>query len=561
MAVLSGFTASSIAQTTVVVWGDNFDSDPLGSYGQVGWSYDSYGGSPASNISTDNPQGTNTQNWAITFTSVQGFNDGIQTPWMAPNGLNTSPNLADYSLEFDLAVQGASLNTLGGYVGPAFYIFDNWAEPYWGGDGSCTNISVNAFPNAGAGYQHFSLPLSSFVAEAGSSDFMPIPANGQMAFGVSFYLDSHVTNTTANEEIDIANLQLMTTPAPQPLPNPTLAVQPATPGLRIFAMDAAATYNEEGIGTVDGNQSWINAAHYPVTYSINFKDFNTVPGYTFFTEMAGDNTQAMGRYIFYWAPNGFQWSITAETNGFTCSLDYKINQPSQGVGNYGNTASSTNLTYWTTGSTTGVGTWTMGFYDNLHGYVNSPDGMSNNFTLPTTNSDGSSWISYFENPMVITFGTAPNSPAGYGQFLDLASIAITNILDGNEYDNFTVDASLNTNLWDPSFSNNGTNAVVLVPGAPGTTPSYWAEWPKAVTNGGLNYGLETKAHLTDANWVLTTYWNGTTSVLPPTLMGASNLWTLIPNTCLPTADGGTNENGTDLSSSAFFMLQNPPTAQ
>ena len=540
IAVLSGLTAATYAQTTVVVWGDNFDNDALGSYGQVGWNYNGTVGSPASNIETNNPEGTNTQNWALTFVSADGYNAGIQTPWMAVNGLDTSSTLADYTLEFDLALQGTTLSDLGGYVAPAFFLFDNWAEPYWGGNGSSTNVSASFFPNAGAGYQHYSLPLSAWVAEAGSSEFTPIPPNGQIAFGISFYMAG---TTAENEEIDIENLQLLMNTVPIIYPNPTLTVQPAKPGLRVFAQDATETYNQEGFGTVDSEQSWVGVAtpENPVSYSVAFQDFNTVNGFSFYYEMLqGDYSDgALNPYIVYYGTNELQLTITAGSP-FTWSLDYKINAPRGAAAN--------NVIHGT--SATAVGTWTLTFSNDLAGAVIPPGGPAAPFTLASEDL-----ATNFENPLVICFGEAPNSPGGYGQYFDISQISISGVIDGDEIDDFTTDASLNLDMWNPAFSFSSTNAVVQV----STNTPFWANWTTPALNGALSYGLETTANLSNPNWIQATSWNYTPLLIPPTRMGTSLIWTLVPNTCLPTADGGVYEYGTNNAPSAFFMLENPPT--
>lgn len=79
--------------------------------------------------------------------------------------------------------------------------------------------------------------------------------------------------------------------------------------------------------------------------------------------------------------------------------------------------------------------------------------------------------------MIIDFGTSPNNAAGYGQWITYSKIAVTNVIDGNEYDDFTMDDVLNTNLWNPGFSFDSANAnnagsVFRI----STNTPFWVNW-------------------------------------------------------------------------------------
>ncbi len=555
IAAMGGLTTATYAQT-IVVAGDNFDADPLGGYGQVAYDFGPPAGfSPQISISTDNPEGTNTQNCAITFNCVAGetLNFGLETAQLTCTN-NTNINLYAYILEFDLAVQGVSIPAIGGYQpGATIGLFANGADIYYppGGGTAETNLPASQFPAAGTGYKHYSIPVSQMIAWA---EPLLVPTNATIAFAMGFYMggitnNSTDTSTNGVEEIDIANLQLLLITNAAPPPRPVMTVLHAKPGLRVFAQSAGALTDQEGFGTVDVNQSWVGATTYPVTYSVTFQDFKVVNGSQFYTQMVGAYSAGVNPYIAYAQPNCFTWTITAEEPDFIWSIDWKTNSintgvvPNTGNPNVFNVATGTNTTAG------GVGTWTLAFDSDTNGTVTGPDGIPAHFTLPSE-----AWANgYFADPLTICFGETPGSAAGEGQFFDISKIAIMNVAGTNEVDDFTTDTNFDTTLWNPAFSVTSTNAVVL---ASINTP-YWVNW----TTPALNYGLETKANLTDPTWYQPTYWNGTPLLIPPTQMGPGMIWTLVPNTCLPTADGGTNEGVAGNAKTGFFTVKNPPTAQ
>src|SRR5262249_48889782 len=154
------------------------------------------------------------------------------------------------------------------------------------------------------------------------------------------------------EEIDLANIQLLMDTNPPPVPPPTMSVLPAKAGLRIFAQDDTYTYNQEGIGTVDVNQSWVGVATpaHPVSYSITFADFDTVNNYALYAQFV-QGANPGDPFGVYNGTNAFVWQITHQASGFTTRIDWKTNAPA--VGNYTNNA----LPLTTSTTTNGRGTW------------------------------------------------------------------------------------------------------------------------------------------------------------------------------------------------------------
>jgi len=168
-------------------------------------------------------------------------------------------------------------------------------------------------------------------------------------------------------------------------------------------------------------------------------------------------------------------------------------------------------------------------------------------------------VADFANPLVIDFGTAPNNTAGFGQFIGISQIAISNVLDGTEFDDFTKDDVLNTSLWNPGFSYNSANAnnagsVFQV----STNTPYWLTWTLPADG----YVLATSPTLSGSTsvWSTPNFYGSGFGIMttPPQQMGGTAIWTLIPAATLPTTDGTV---GGPVSPTGFFRLQNPAPIQ
>lgn len=550
--VLSGMAGAANAQTNF--WHDDFDQFPVGansasnSYGAVAFNFTSADyGHPLVMITNNlpdtlpglEPSYTHTNNCAFTFITdpsiyPNALNFGLAMNQVPVIGGNTNASLRAYWLSFDMAVQGTNLSSIGGFVGPSIGIYGPNSGEYYG-QGLQTNVPLSFFPASGTGYQHYNLPLASFGT---ANAALLVPTNSGFRFFFAAYMAGHSYPGTV--EIDLANIYL-TMSNPPPPPPPILTVLPAKPGLRIFAQDKTATYNQEGFSSMDNVLSWVGLAapDWPVSYSIKIGDFDTVDNYTLYVQFL-QNGSPGDPYGVYNGQNAFVWSITHQSSGFTTGVAWKTNAPQQGTTHVA-------LPTTATTSTTGRGTWTLTFTNDLEGTVTMPDGSKTNFSLPDETV-----ASRFANPLIIDFGTAPNSPAGYGQYIDLAGIIITNT-GYYENDDFTMDSSLDTSLWNPGFSLNA-GSVILV----STNTPYWVNW--TVPDDG--FGLGTKASLVGGTnvWFSPAYYGSGAGVAntTPTLMGQLHKWTLIPKAGLPTVEG--TPGGTP-STTGFFQLLNPAPSQ
>ena len=554
-AALTLLPTETVAQ--LVVWQDDFDLQPIGAnstdatYGRIAYNFAGAGiGNPVVMITngTPSPFGTSTNYCAFIFDSTNTapplpLNFGWDINSIATTGNNTNTSLGTYTLKFDIAVQGDGINNLGGYVGPIVYIYGHngpgqYNSGQYYGNGAQTNIFAGWFPAAGSGWVQVEMPLSSFgTANAGALN----TTSPAFSFGIGAFMAG--LTSINRQEIHIANVQLVMNTNPPAIPPPTMSILQAKPRLRAFPRNFAAPWNQEGFGTVNLNQSWIGVATpaNPVSYSITISSFDTVNNYTLYTQFV-QNGNPGDPFGVYNGANALEWSIARQDAGFTTAVNWKTNRPSNGMDNNA-------LPLTTTTSTDGRGTWTLTFTNNTDGTVTMPDGTAVAFTLP----NDPNWAAAFANPLIIDFGTAPQNAAGYGQWIDLSKVAISNVLDGTQYDDFTQDEVLNTSLWNTAFSlDNNPPSVILV----STNTPLWVNW----TIPDDLFGLGTKADVGNLTipWYTPNYYGNGVATTVPTPVGGTRKWALIPRACLPTTDGNV---GGPASPAAFFSLQKPAPTQ
>lgn len=566
---LSGLTVAARAQTNV--WHDDFDQWPIGygagtgtnftgpgTYGRIAFDFSGVGaGNPLVVITNGtnpdtlpgDPNYTHSNYCAFIFTSTNVFPPNFNFGWdinsIAANG-NTNTDPRAYILKFDFSVQGDGIANLGGFIGPEVYVFSQNAPgayssgEYYGNGTQDSSINASFFPAPAAGWVHVEMPLSGAnfgTAHAGAINFRS-PA---FSFGFGAFMAG--LSDTNKQEIDIANVEI--TEITPPLLTPTNHILIAKPGMRLFGQNNQKPYNQEGFGTVDLNQSWVGVATpaNPVSYSVTIDDFNTSNNYALYLQFV-QNGNPGDPFGVYNGANALVWTIQSAggTAGFTTSVTWKTNSPASGEPNVA-------MPVTTTTSTNGVGTWTLTFIGDLSGTVTAPDGTIGVVTLPDE-----TMAADLANPCIIDFGTAPNNTSAYGQWITFHKIAISNVVDGTEIDDFTQDTNFNTTLWNPGFSLDANSVVQIPPGK-----NYWVNW----TTPANGFALETKAALVGGGtnmWFSPDYYGSGVgaSNSPPALMGTNLFWTMVPGACFPTTDGTTNG---PVSPRAFFRLANPPPSQ
>jgi beta-xylosidase len=140
-----GFSGTAHAQTVVAA--DNFDSYSLGAFGNA-YNYADAAANPASTIITPGAGGAgNALQFSGNLHSGTNANAGVNLPSYSPSG-NTSPNLSDYTLSFDLAITGANPG--------GFYVALNTFGP---GFADGVEYDIVSLPVAGSGFQHFSVNM------------------------------------------------------------------------------------------------------------------------------------------------------------------------------------------------------------------------------------------------------------------------------------------------------------------------------------------------------------------------------------------------------------------
>ncbi len=330
---------------------------------------------------------------------------------------------------------------------------------------------------------------------------------------------------------------------------PTLSLQKASPGLRIFAGSSANTYDREELATTDNNQSWVGGS-YPVSYSFTLQDYNPsiaqIQLFVVPTASSGQanmgNAGSVNQYIDYQASNELWLVINPYPNSpgsVIASVQYKVGTPN----------SNPNITAGSLTNSSAVGNWTLNFTSVAGGTLTAPGGNSTTFSIsdPGVATD-------FANPAVAYFGIQPNTGAGEGQYIDYASISVTGVTGANESENFANESTFNTSS---QWANNSaqTSSIELVT----TNTPYWINWslPAVGYNLGTAETITGNTNTLGYGYVLPEYYNGYADGpnIPGSAIQGTRNWLLIPTTCLPTTDGTTTG---PKSPNAFFRLFNPP---
>lgn len=200
IAALSGLALTSHAQT--VVWSQNFNSLALGAYGNTtDYANDpTTPALPANNIVA--PGNGGGQAMALTFNALSGTTVNLQTatPTYAASG-NTSVNLADYTLSFDMAIQGVDIST--GYGGLQISV-QNGGGIF--GPSAVSPFVTPAAGSAGSGYHPYSFNLGTFTGSLN-------PTSANLAFGIGVV--AYGNNMTASPEtLLVDNIQISMVPEP-----------------------------------------------------------------------------------------------------------------------------------------------------------------------------------------------------------------------------------------------------------------------------------------------------------------------------------------------------------
>jgi len=242
-------------------------------------------------------------------------------------------------------------------------------------------------------------------------------------------------------------------------PPPSMTIEKATPGLRMFASAAGSQYQRQSIRTRLTSYSWVGATD-PVTYSITISDYPGTNYSGFQTHLFIVHGSSVPNYETSpdWnEPHVVFLQIANNADGSAyAAFRYKVNEPS------GNTMIFGNGTIATIGSPQAKGTWNLTF--NPAGDINltAPNGANTNFAMPSGD------VGYFSGPAYAYFGVQPNALGNIGQSATLAHIQVTGV--AAPIDDTFNSPSLDTTTWEV-IADDAAGIVQVPPEA-----ALWLTW-------------------------------------------------------------------------------------
>jgi len=393
-------------------------------------------------------------------------------------------------------------------------------------------------PATNTGWVHISIPLDAIA----NPDLTNINA---VVIGIDsqyYFLNLNGPSTLWVDNIKFVGYPIL-------YPPPTLAMQKAPPGLRMFAGSATDMNGREQLTSRDHNQSWVGGT-YPVSYSFTLLSFPTVPEgslFRFHIFLVPTNTydtkngtvKFTGNQYAEWQARKDLWLNVSGINptNITAVIQWKTNTLN----------SNPTITALQITNSTAVGTWTLTFNTSNTGTLTAPGASPAAFSIPAIVA------AQFTNPMLAFFGVQPDSGFGMGQYVDVSHIQTIGVKSGVPLnDDFTTDTAIKTAIWDISNSAQSSSLVQVTTNTP-----YWVSW--TMPDSGFADGLGVAPDLTTGPWMLPEYYNDYNDglYLPGVTPQGTKKWVLIPANCLPTADGQP-QHGQPLSPNAFFRLSNPP---
>lgn len=349
-------------------------------------------------------------------------------------------------------------------------------------------------------------------------------------------------NGNGTQTLYVANIKFVGPLIAAKVPPPTLTINPATPGLRIFAGSTVNTYDRATISTLAQNESWIGGSP-TVTYSFSLLSYpnnninQTMVQILPITPLsnAGDSylggtfPAAGNEYADYQDPNGM-WLVLAPNGGgaVTATVEWKTNLPNANPDQIA-------LTFT---NQTAIGAWTWTFTGPNSGTVTPPGGPAWPFTITngTVSTD-------FANPCAAVFGLQPNSTAGEGLWEDWGSVAISGTAGGDVTDNWvqqTQDFSGGVSP-DGNFSAQGSANPPEIVITRNGLDAYWFSWPNTAPS---TFGVVVTTNLLSgppSTWIDPPYYSGNSDFTPPradaSVLLGTKYWTLMPYDDLPTVNG------------------------
>jgi len=452
--VATGLLISLSASADVILFDQTFDV-PFGptqgfAYGYSGGDINSSTYGVATNAGTAGTSALVMTNTAAALGNGYGY-AAVVYQETAVTG-NTNANPAAYTLSFDARTSVANANGLEVRVidGNGHTLDTAPNPPGYGNDRALSTTNI-----------HFTLNLGNTSVFQTDTGFIPTTAVWQ----ILFQNNAGGGGNPAAWNIDIDNIEVtMSGTAPPP---PLVTMYPpvnVSPGLNLYAgtevnffydRDDVMSVQSSGLGWV-GRATAIN----PVSYSFTVNSAPNSPQASFqmylVPNLAANNSPD------WFASACVETFLTGNSTTAALRFGYKVNEAagnSMLLGNapYTNAPGSWNgvaSPYYESGSlgavtsTTGIiGTWTVKFTSDTNVTLIAPDGSSTNLIVPPYNTQYLAESTSFN----IYLSMQPGAQAAMNQSFSYANFAVTGVVNPFS-DNFLVDATLNTNIWNSSVA-------------------------------------------------------------------------------------------------------------
>jgi hypothetical protein len=204
VAAIGGLAASSQAQ--IVITAQDFDTYTLGAFNPTYGDLYNYGGAGATaNIVTPGAGGTGNALEYFGAAAASGDNYGVQHNVLALTG-NTSANLSDYTLSFDIALGAGSVHDF-----TADFVLYGVAGSTYTQSGVDFPISTSTL-NPGAGFVTETVNMGALGA-GWHQDLLDFPANSTLTWSIGKQNGS----TVGTADVFIDNIKItMVQPVPEP---------------------------------------------------------------------------------------------------------------------------------------------------------------------------------------------------------------------------------------------------------------------------------------------------------------------------------------------------------
>jgi len=297
------------------------------------------------------------------------------------------------------------------------------------------------------GWVHFSLPISSGLSGLDTL----------VGFYQKMWSDGETTNTLI---FNLDNFKMIKSDSTI-IPNPTVSLAPAVPGLLLGTTATSGQYGRQSIYTMGDNFSWVGASG-KVTYSIEIKD-----------APASSDFQT---HVFFVPENGAPYGAGDNSVDWNCTNLFWLNiQSGNAQLRYKTNSGSANSMLWNSDPANGavgvlailncpspVGVWTLTFENDTSITLTSPAGGTTNVSISSESAQ------LFANPLFIDYGVQANNTANEGAGTTVKRIWTSNTTSTLD-DSFS-GSSLDTNNWGYAAQDSAGITVVSQDAA------YWFKW-------------------------------------------------------------------------------------